>query len=179
MPGHGAAAKNLPMTCPCNSGAALEACCGPYLSGAAWPETAAALMRARYAAFATGNVDFIHDSHEPSGQEDLDREATKAWSEKSTWLGFEILEQEGGGPDDEEGTVEFVARYEIEGKPFEHREVASFQKIDGRYYFVDGVIVGPGTFRREAPKVGRNDPCPCGSGKKHKKCCGKAGAAAP
>jgi hypothetical protein len=28
------------------------------------------------------------------------------------------------------------------------------------------------TFRREAPKVGRNDPCPCGSGKKYKKCCG-------
>jgi preprotein translocase subunit SecA len=27
--------------------------------------------------------------------------------------------------------------------------------------------------RREAPKVGRNDPCPCGSGKKYKKCCGK------
>jgi hypothetical protein len=26
---------------------------------------------------------------------------------------------------------------------------------------------------RDAPKVGRNDPCPCGSGKKHKKCCGK------
>jgi hypothetical protein len=30
------------------------------------------------------------------------------------------------------------------------------------------------TFRREEPKVGRNDPCPCGSGKKYKKCCGKA-----
>ena len=27
------------------------------------------------------------------------------------------------------------------------------------------------TFRRDAPKVGRNDPCPCGSGKKYKKCC--------
>ena len=27
--------------------------------------------------------------------------------------------------------------------------------------------------RREAPKVGRNDDCPCGSGKKYKKCCGK------
>lgn len=25
---------------------------------------------------------------------------------------------------------------------------------------------------REEPKIGRNDPCPCGSGKKHKKCCG-------
>ena len=31
------------------------------------------------------------------------------------------------------------------------------------------------TFRREGPKVGRNDPCPCGSGKKYKKCCGKGG----
>lgn len=28
------------------------------------------------------------------------------------------------------------------------------------------------TFHRESPKVGRNDPCPCGSGKKFKKCCG-------
>ena len=32
----------------------------------------------------------------------------------------------------------------------------------------------PQTFRREQPKVGRNDPCPCGSGKKYKHCCGKA-----
>ena len=29
------------------------------------------------------------------------------------------------------------------------------------------------TYRREGPKVGRNDPCPCGSGKKYKKCCGR------
>jgi len=40
---------------------------------------------------------------------------------------------------------------------------------------------GPGGRRRQAPvvkgpKVGRNDPCPCGSGKKYKKCCGKVGA---
>jgi len=27
--------------------------------------------------------------------------------------------------------------------------------------------------RREAPKIGRNDPCPCGSGKKYKNCCGE------
>jgi len=29
------------------------------------------------------------------------------------------------------------------------------------------------TYKRESPKVGRNDPCPCGSGRKYKKCCGK------
>ena len=28
-------------------------------------------------------------------------------------------------------------------------------------------------FVRQNPKIGRNDPCPCGSGKKYKKCCGK------
>jgi uncharacterized protein YecA (UPF0149 family) len=31
----------------------------------------------------------------------------------------------------------------------------------------------PQTVRRDQPKVGRNDPCPCGSGLKYKKCCGK------
>jgi uncharacterized protein YecA (UPF0149 family) len=34
-------------------------------------------------------------------------------------------------------------------------------------------MAAPVSIRRSAPKVGRNDPCPCGSGKKHKKCCGK------
>lgn len=33
-------------------------------------------------------------------------------------------------------------------------------------------LVGPEPYRRETPKVGRNEPCPCGSGKKYKKCCG-------
>ena len=32
----------------------------------------------------------------------------------------------------------------------------------------------PTTIRNTEPKVGRNDPCPCGSGKKYKKCCAKA-----
>jgi preprotein translocase subunit SecA len=32
----------------------------------------------------------------------------------------------------------------------------------------------PETIRRDKPKVGRNDPCPCGSGKKYKNCCGKS-----
>jgi hypothetical protein len=46
-----------------------------------------------------------------------------------------------------------------------------------------GHVHGPGCdhdhaaelpFRRSTPKVGRNDPCSCGSGKKFKKCCGQA-----
>ena len=40
-------------------------------------------------------------------------------------------------------------------------------------------LVGPvQTYRRAVPRVGRNDPCPCGSGKKYKRCCGAPGAGA-
>ena len=46
-----------------------------------------------------------------------------------------------------------------------------------RYYYddesEDDLPVQSGTYRREGPKIGRNDPCPCGSGKKYKKCCGR------
>jgi preprotein translocase subunit SecA len=39
-----------------------------------------------------------------------------------------------------------------------------------------GQSAGPTTVRRSIPKVGRNDPCPCGSGKKYKRCCGATSA---
>ena len=38
-----------------------------------------------------------------------------------------------------------------------------------------GMFGKAGTYRREVPKTGRNDPCPCGSGKKYKRCCGRGG----
>lgn len=44
--------------------------------------------------------------------------------------------------------------------------------IEHRGEMMDGGGGEVHTVKREAPKVGRNDPCPCGSGKKHKKCCG-------
>lgn len=38
------------------------------------------------------------------------------------------------------------------------------------------VAARPEPYERAAPKIGRNDPCPCGSSKKYKRCCGGAGA---
>ena len=38
---------------------------------------------------------------------------------------------------------------------------------------MNAALTSATTMVRETPKVGRNDPCPCGSGKKYKKCCGK------
>lgn len=41
------------------------------------------------------------------------------------------------------------------------------------YWYWQAIINKPQTVRREGEKVSRNDPCPCGSGKKYKACCGK------
>lgn len=158
--------------CPCGSGRAYADCCGPYITGAKKAPTAEALMRSRYTAYATQAVDYIVKSCVSGGERDIDVEQTRRWSEKSKWLGLKILSSSKGGPADDEGTVEFVASYVLDGLKDEHREKASFKKVNGDWLYDDGEIV-PTTIVRSAPKVGRNDPCTCGSGKKYKHCCGK------
>ncbi|MDH3771994.1 MAG: SEC-C metal-binding domain-containing protein, partial [Nitrospirota bacterium] len=54
----------------------------------------------------------------------------------------------------------------------EHQELSLFRKQDGKWYFVDASDPTKQPVVRSEPKVGRNDLCPCGSGKKYKKCCG-------
>ena len=50
-------------------------------------------------------------------------------------------------------------------------EKAEFAREDGAWIYTRPVREGPAPVRITAPKVGRNDPCPCGSGKKFKNCC--------
>ena len=159
--------------CHCGSGREWEACCGPLIAGERAAETAEALMRSRYSAYAVGAVDYLGETLHPEHRADWDREATARWAERSTWLGLEIVATEAGGPDDEEGIVEFIARFTERGQPKQHHERSRFRRHGGRWYYVDGEVPKPETRRHEGPKVGRNDPCPCGSGKKYKKCCGR------
>jgi len=126
-------------------------------------------MRSRYTAFVRGEIDYILATTAP--ETEMDRSETERWSRNSEWLGLRILETNDGGPDDDEGTVEFIARFRLADKERSHHELASFRRENGRWVFVDGVNPRP-TLRRTEPKIGRNDPCPCGSGKKYKKCCG-------
>jgi hypothetical protein len=53
-----------------------------------------------------------------------------------------------------------------------HEEAVAVRQTIGPVCKAD-VSVPAQPFRRAIPKVGRNDPCPCGSGEKYKKCCGK------
>ena len=158
------------MPCPCGGGESLETCCGPYLRAEKLPETAEALMRSRYTAYTQENVGYLLETHHPSTVDDVDPKSMALWAKKSKWDGLEIVATVRGGPTDDDGVVEFIARYHQEGNGFTHHERSKFEKISGRWYFKSGSMVVP-TIRREA-KVGRNDPCPCGSGKKYKKCHG-------
>lgn len=162
------------MNCPCGSGEALENCCGPLLDGSKPPATAEALMRSRYTAFALGNVDYILSTHDPEKTGDVDRAGTESWAKNSEWLGFEIVSSEKGTAADDAGVIEFVARYKVKGVTIAHRERAVFRKHDGRWVFVDGQMVNAPPVRNTEPRVGRNEPCPCGSGKKYKRCHGAA-----
>lgn len=61
----------------------------------------------------------------------------------------------------------------IKGGQERKEEFTEDKLIDNSQNARRGHDAKPETFRREEPKVGRNDPCPCGSGKKYKNCCGK------
>ncbi|MEI8242217.1 MAG: YchJ family protein [bacterium] len=160
--------------CPCCSGRAYEQCCEPLLLGQARATTAEALMRSRYTAYTLAEIDYVFKTSGPRVRKEFDAESSRKWAQSAEWKGFEIQRSEGGSAQDDEAVIEFVARYQVEKADFQHHEIARFGRVDGEWRFMDGKIVNPPPERREAPKLGRNDPCACGSGRKFKKCCGLA-----
>ena len=174
------------MGCPCGSVEIFENCCELFLSGKAIPDTAEKLMRSRYTAFTCTDVDYLKKTLAPESRSDFDAVSTKKWAENAKWKSLQILSTQKGTAEEKKGTVEFIATYETEGKTLDHHEVAQFRKSDsGHWLFVEGEShthkegeghkhhhEKPQTILRESPKIGRNDPCVCGSGKKYKKCCG-------
>ena len=159
--------------CPCQSGKIYGECCGPVLEGKVKAETAEQLMRARYSAYVTGHVEFLRDSSGEAVRKEFNLKASKAWSEAASWHGLKIIATEQGGKDDERGVVEFEAQYSARNEFCNHHEISTFIRENGDWKFEDGHFVSDKPMHREEPKVGRNDLCPCGSGKKYKKCCGR------
>jgi SEC-C motif-containing protein len=162
---------SLTNTCQCGSEIDPNQCCLPIIEGQTTAKTAEELLRARYTAFAIGKVDFILDSHHSRTRHEIKREEVEDWSKNSEWLGLKIVQQEAGRAEDEKGTLIFSATYRTGDQAEEHWEKSFFEKEDGQWRFVDAHGIHLGTYRRAEPKVGRNDPCHCGSGKKSKKCC--------
>ena len=136
------------MSCACGSGAPYEQCCGRFHAGqsAATPEQ---LMRSRYTAFTRGDWEYLRQT----------QAAPLEAGQTLQWLGLTIHEAKG----DE---VEFSARYLDGDREVTLRERSRFEQRDGRWIYVDGKNTVT------TKKLGRNEPCPCGSGKKLKTCHG-------
>jgi SEC-C motif-containing protein len=111
-------------------------------------------MRSRYSAFALGLGAYLASS--AVKQEGWAESA--AWARTVTWLSLEVVDA--ASP----GVVEFVARY-LEGDAVHAlRERSTFVQVDGRWRYEGGAPV------EYVTRVSRNEPCPCGSGKKFKQC---------
>jgi SEC-C motif-containing protein len=163
---------NTRTDCPCGSGHDYDACCGPLIEGTLKAPTPEALMRSRYTAFTQQAMPYIEETLHPSQRHDYDAAGSAKWARESEWQGLEIVNVSADPENANRSSVEFKAHYRINGALQVHHELAEFRKTGDTWYFFDGKMVGAGQFRRETPKVGRNDPCPCGSGRKYKKCCG-------
>jgi len=134
----------------------LTACCGPLLDGIP-ARTAEKLMRSRYTAYVLGRGDYLRLSWHP------DTRPSRVRIDDTRWLSLRIEATEQGGEDDVCGTVTFTAAFISDGECSLLHEKSRFKKIDGHWFYLDGDC--------RINKPGRNDPCPCGSGRKFKRCC--------
>lgn len=120
-------------------------------------------MRSRYCAYALGLADYLRDTWASRT-----RPSTLALEDSDMrWVSLTICATRDGGPTDQTGEVEFIARSIAGDRLNVLHETSRFLRENGRWRYLDGDLVA------EAPvRVGRNAPCPCGSGRKFKRCHG-------
>jgi SEC-C motif-containing protein len=129
-------------------------------------------MRSRYTAYSRGDFDYLRRTSTDEAALAFNR-ASFAAEPATEWLGLEITECRHGQPGDATGTVRFRVRYRQGGRDHIQSELSHFRRVDGAWRYARGEV----SFESMAAPnvhVGRNDPCPCGSGKKYKKCCAAA-----
>lgn len=141
--------------CPCGSQKTYGNCCQPAHQGQA-VSTPEALMRSRYSAFVLGLGDYLLASWHPST-----RPPVMDPGDSPQWVSLQVVSSSAQGA---EGKVHFRAIYSL-GNGFGYlEETSDFIREEGRWYYLSG---DP---REGKLDPGRNDPCPCGSGRKYKAC---------
>lgn len=108
-------------------------CCGPFLAGDALPATAEQLMRSRYSAYATSDLEYVRNTWHP---DTLPPKLKLVPGQ--TWIGLKIKRAEAGKENDTTGIVEFEAESKRFFRARKMTEVSNFEKIDGRWFYVSG-----------------------------------------
>ena len=153
--------------CLCGSGLDYAECCGQYHSGEKAAPTAEALMRSRFTAYARQDEAYLlatWDTNTRPAAIDFSRE-------KAEWQRLEIVVTKKGGLKDSKGLVEFKAYFLQDGEEHVMNEASRFTRTNGRWFYLDGIVKSIGKVGAQTNQ-GKNAPCPCGSGKKFKRCCG-------
>lgn len=153
--------------CPCGSGRTLADCCGPVIGGTRPAATAEELMRSRYTAHVLGDERYLHRTYEGTARRPF---VPAPAGPRPQWTRLVIHRHE-PGPRPDLAIVEFSAHYTEEGVEGVLEEKSEFRRVDGAWIYTRALRQGPAPVRAAGPKVGRNDPCPCGSGRKYKQCC--------
>jgi len=118
-------------------------------------------MRSRYTAFVLGEAGYLCETwHAGFRPENVDVDP------RILWLGLEIL---ASGEQGDSAQVEFEARFLLDGRVDAIHERSDFVLAGGRWLYTRGEQLRP---RFTAWKPGRNEDCPCDSGRKFKRCCG-------
>jgi len=145
-----------PSYCACASQKSYINCCQPYHQGAKAP-TAEALMRSRFSAFVLKLEDYLLTSwHSSTRPTELDL------SNSPDWVSLRILDT---NESKTQSQVHFQAIYRLNCGWGYLEEVSTFVKEHNCWYYLKG------NTSEGILKPGRNEPCPCGSGKKYKTCC--------
>ncbi|MBK6637930.1 MAG: YchJ family protein [Rhodocyclaceae bacterium] len=124
--------------CPCGLGVPYGDCCARWHSGLPEPD-AERLMRSRYCAYVMGLDDYVLATWHPDT-----RPLTIAQEGAAVirWVGLEVLRHELIAVEAEPNCalVEFIARYKVNGRAGRMREVSSFRREDGRWYYLSGAV---------------------------------------
>jgi SEC-C motif domain protein len=123
--------------CPCGTGRRYPDCCGPFVDDGIPAPTAEELMRSRYTAYALRRPEHLLRTWHPSTRPE-DLVLDRGW----VWEGLEVVGREGGQVDDDEGVVEFRARWRQDPNP-----AAGVPRLATRYP-TSGVMNERSLFRR-------------------------------
>lgn len=149
------------MRCYCCSESSYADCCEPFIKGDRFPVLPEQLMRSRFSAYCVGNYRYISETYSRSVRLNLDEISLAEEAKNNCWFALQII------PQSHADKVEFKAYYFYQGQPHLLHETSGFAKESGRWVYTDGEL------HNDFGKItiGRNDICPCSSGKKFKQCC--------
>jgi SEC-C motif-containing protein len=126
--------------CPCSSGKTYRDCCAPYHTASREPETAEALMRSRYSAFAAGKIDHLIRTLHPDHADrrmppEVLGETLRATVRAYRYTGLVIEDDQESG---ETATVTFFAKVFERGADRSFRERSTFARTAEGWRYLSG-----------------------------------------